>query len=442
MDEDKKMRGLDKRIDDYRSKIKDSNDLKLESGVFDVPTLKTLYTMASKNIIKAFGGVVSTGKEADVFHAIGENERELAVKIYRISTSDFRSMENYLIGDPRFSNIGSSKKDIVFAWTKKEHRNLERAREAGVKAPEPYTSERNILVMEFIGKDGVSAPRLKDIKPAEPQRTYDTIAQYMRLLYQTAKLVHGDLSEYNILLYEDEPVIIDMGQAVMLEHPMSREFLARDIKNVVRYFKKLGVDCQRRKPQRTHHEKGLIIMQEHIKVPQDRIGAIIGVEGNVKKIIEEKTGVSLNVDSESGVVIVESEGDAMKALKAAEVIKAIARGFSPEKALRLLDSEDLILDVIDLSKFSDSPSDLKRVKGRIIGKNGKTREVIEQMSGARVSVYGKTISMIGDAEQLTTTRAAIDMLLDGAPHGAVYNYLEKRRRELKMISARIDLLGE
>jgi ribosomal RNA assembly protein len=172
-------------------------------------------------------------------------------------------------------------------------------------------------------------------------------------------------------------------------------------------------------------------MQEHIKVPQDRIGAIIGVEGNVKKIIEEKTGVSLNVDSESGVVIVESEGDAMKALKAAEVIKAIARGFSPEKALKLLDSEDLILDVIDLSKFSDSPADLKRVKGRIIGKNGKTREVIEQMSGARVSVYGKTISMIGDAEQLTTTRAAVDMLLDGAPHGAVYSYLEKRRRELK-----------
>ncbi len=121
----------------------------------------------------------------------------------------------------------------------------------------------------------------------------------------------------------------------------------------------------------------------------------------------------------------------MKALKAAEVIKAIARGFSPEKALKLLDSEDLILDVIDLSKFSDSPADLKRVKGRIIGKSGKTREVIEQMSGARVSVYGKTISMIGDAEQLTTTRAAIDMLLDGAPHGAVYSYLEKRRRELK-----------
>ncbi len=172
-------------------------------------------------------------------------------------------------------------------------------------------------------------------------------------------------------------------------------------------------------------------MLEHIKVPQDRIGAIIGVEGNVKKVIEEKTGATLEVDSESGTVVIESEGDPIKALKAAEVIKAIARGFSPEKALRLLDVEDLALDIIDLSAITDSPADLKRIKGRIIGRNGKTREVIEQMSGSKISVYGKTISIIGDAEQQATTREAINMLLDGAPHGAVYGYLEKRRRELK-----------
>lgn len=243
MEHDKKMRRIDERIDQYRTKTKDSNELKLESGVFDVPTLKALYTMSNKGIIKAFGGVLSTGKEADVFHAIGEGGRELAVKIYRISTSDFQSMEDYLIGDPRFSNIRGTKKDIVFAWTKKEERNLERAREVGVRVPETFTSDRNILVMEFIGKDGVSAPRLKDVKPADPQRVYEIVAGYMRLLYAKAKLVHGDLSEYNILLYEGEPVIIDMGQAVMLDHPMSREFLTRDIKNVVRYFKKLGVEC-------------------------------------------------------------------------------------------------------------------------------------------------------------------------------------------------------
>jgi ribosomal RNA assembly protein len=172
-------------------------------------------------------------------------------------------------------------------------------------------------------------------------------------------------------------------------------------------------------------------MQEHIKVPQDRIGVIIGVEGNVKKVIEEKTGATMDVDSESGTVVIESEEDAFKALKASEVIKAIARGFSPEKALKLLENEDLVLDVIDLSVIGDSPADLKRIKGRVIGKNGKTREIIEQMSGARLSVYGKTISIIGDAEQLAPVREALNMLIDGAPHGAVYGYLEKRRRELK-----------
>ncbi|HUL62224.1 MAG TPA: KH domain-containing protein [Methanocella sp.] len=171
-------------------------------------------------------------------------------------------------------------------------------------------------------------------------------------------------------------------------------------------------------------------MIEHIKVPQDRIGVIIGVEGRIKEILENKSGASIDVDSESGTVTIEGE-DAVKALRASEVIKAIARGFSPEKALKLLDNEDLILDLIDLSKVGDSPADLTRIKGRIIGRGGKTREIMESMTGARISVYGKTISIIGDGDQITSVRAAIDMLVDGAPHGAVYGYLERRRRELK-----------
>ncbi|CAJ35266.1 KH domain-containing protein [Methanocella arvoryzae] len=173
-------------------------------------------------------------------------------------------------------------------------------------------------------------------------------------------------------------------------------------------------------------------MQEHIKVPQDRIGAIIGVDGKIKELLEKKSGAQISVDSESGTVVIDSkEGDPFKALKASDAIKAIARGFSPEKALKLLDSEDLILDMMDLSKITDTPSDLTRIKGRIIGRGGKTREIIESMTGAKISVYGKTISIIGDAEQIMTVRTALDMLIDGAPHGAVYGYLERRRREIK-----------
>lgn len=243
MDRNKKEKRIDQRIDGYRSKTKDSEDIKVRSEVFDTATFKVLYNFANKGIIKAMGGVVSTGKEANVFHALGKDDREMAVKIYRISTSDFQKMEDYMLGDPRFSNIKRTKKDIVFAWTKKEHRNLERAAEAGVWVPKPIASDRNVLIMEFIGREGVPAPRLRDVKLEEPDRIYNTIADYMSGLYNKAKLVHADLSEFNILLYEDEPVIIDMGQSVMLEHPMAREFLRRDISNIVRYFKKLGVSC-------------------------------------------------------------------------------------------------------------------------------------------------------------------------------------------------------
>jgi len=239
----KKERSADKRIDEYRTKIKNSEDLKLRSEVFDVATLKALYTFASKGIIEAMGGVVSTGKEGNVFHAIGKDKKELAIKIYRISTSDFRKMEDYMLGDPRFSNIRHTQKGIVFAWTQKEFRNLQRAAEAGIRVPEPYDADRNILIMEFIGKDGVPAPRLRDVTIDEPERIYRTVESIMVTLYQEAKLVHADLSEFNILLYEGEPVIIDMGQSVLRDHPMSREFLLRDVRNVVKYFKKLGVDC-------------------------------------------------------------------------------------------------------------------------------------------------------------------------------------------------------
>ncbi|MBU2617467.1 MAG: serine protein kinase RIO, partial [Euryarchaeota archaeon] len=158
----KKIQRIDEEMGRLRVRVKDSEDLKVWGDVFDVPTLKALYQLANKGIIKAMGGVVSTGKEANVFHAIGK-EGELAIKIYKIATSDFKVMQEYLIGDPRFKNIKHSKKDIVLAWARKELRNLSRAYDAGVRVPKPIVVERNILVMEFIGKDGVPAPLLKDI---------------------------------------------------------------------------------------------------------------------------------------------------------------------------------------------------------------------------------------------------------------------------------------
>ena len=242
---DKKIRDMEGRIEEFLIRAKDSDDYKVRDDVFDKVTLKTLYKFANKGIIKAMGGPISTGKEANVYHAIGENQ-ELAIKIYRVSTSNFKAMQDYLIGDPRFSNVKNDKKSIVFAWTKKEFRNLKRSSEAGIRVPNPIASERNILLMEFIGEDGVAAPRLKDIGSQlgleGADEIFEKVVEYMETLYTKADLVHSDLSEFNIL-YRDEPVLIDMGQAVTLDHPRADEFLNRDVKNAVRYFRKLGVKC-------------------------------------------------------------------------------------------------------------------------------------------------------------------------------------------------------
>jgi ribosomal RNA assembly protein len=170
-------------------------------------------------------------------------------------------------------------------------------------------------------------------------------------------------------------------------------------------------------------------MRENIKVPYDRIGVLIGISGSTKSEIENRGEVMIDIDSKAGTVIIES--DSINALRAVDVVKAIARGFSPERAYRLFDDEMVILDIIELSKSVSTPKELKRIMGRIIGKDGKTREIIESLTGSHISVYGKTVSVIGYPEHTQIVRKAIEMLVEGAPHGAVYGFLEKKKQELK-----------
>ena len=170
-------------------------------------------------------------------------------------------------------------------------------------------------------------------------------------------------------------------------------------------------------------------MRENIKAPRDRIGVIIGINGSTKSEIEKRGEVTIDIDSEEGIVIIES--DSINALRSVDVVKAMARGFSPERAYRLFDDEMVVLDVLDLSKWVGTPKELKRIMGRIIGKDGKTRELIESLTGSFISVYGKTVSVIGYPEQTQIVRKAIEMLVEGAPHGTVYGFLEKKKKELK-----------
>ena len=239
-EESKRQREFEARIDLMRERIKDSDDLKVQDEVFDRRALMDLYALASKGVIESLGGPVSTGKEANIFRAKGEGGTEIAVKIYRINTSNFKAMQNYLQGDPRFGSIKGTKRAIIVAWTRKEFRNLTRAEEVGVKVPHPIAMRENILVMEMIGDGENPAPQIKDValEPEEAKEAFEKIAEYISLLYNKANLVHADLSEFNILYHNGEPVIIDMGQSVTLEHPMARSFLERDLLNVARHFKK------------------------------------------------------------------------------------------------------------------------------------------------------------------------------------------------------------
>lgn len=171
------------------------------------------------------------------------------------------------------------------------------------------------------------------------------------------------------------------------------------------------------------------------RIPKDRVGVLIGPEGKIKQNIEEKLSVELQVESDSGgitVTLTEKAQDPSLLFKAKDVVTAIGRGFSPEHAFRLIRDENAVLNIIDLRTiFGRSDSDIKRVKGRIIGMNGKTRRIIEELTDANVAVYGHTISMIGNFEQVEAARSGIQMLIDGSQHHTVYRFLQRKRRELK-----------
>jgi len=172
-----------------------------------------------------------------------------------------------------------------------------------------------------------------------------------------------------------------------------------------------------------------------VRIPKERVGVLVGPDGKVKERIEEKLAVVLEIESASGgvtIVLSEKARDPSLLFKAKDTVTAIGRGFSPEYAFRLLRDEDAIFDFIDLRLvFGRSESDIKRVKGRIIGANGKTRKLIEELTDASVVVYGHTIGFIGTFEQVEVARNAVQMLIDGSQHHTVYKYLQRKRSDFK-----------
>ena len=172
-----------------------------------------------------------------------------------------------------------------------------------------------------------------------------------------------------------------------------------------------------------------------VRIPKERIGVLIGLDGRVKSSIEDRIGVKLEIDGEHGeikIILDEKTKDPSMLFKAKDVVVAIGRGFTPDHAFRLIRDEESVFDMIDLRTiFGRSESDIKRIKGRIIGMNGKTRKIIEELSNANVVVYGHTVGIIGTYEQADIARNAVQMLIDGCQHHSVYKFLAKKRREMK-----------
>ena len=172
-----------------------------------------------------------------------------------------------------------------------------------------------------------------------------------------------------------------------------------------------------------------------VRIPKDRVGVLVGPDGKVKQRIEEKLLVEIQIESESGGVTIflsEKAADPSSLFRARDIITAVGRGFSPEYAFRLIRNEDDIFDIIDLRTiFGRSESDIRRVKGRVIGANGKTRRLIEELTEASVVVYGHTIGFIGTFEQVDVARNAVNMLIEGSQHQTVYKYLQRKRRLFK-----------
>lgn len=216
-------------------------DRKTADLVFDRRTLKALYELMSRNSIEYIDFPISSGKESVVFKAFRDG-KPVVVKVYKLSTLRFANIWKYIDGDYRFSKERIDRSNIVNIWAKKEYTNLVLLKKYRVPSPKPMAFHKNLLLMSYIGTAATPAPMLKDVR-TDFRPIYDQVRNNLITIYRKARIVHADMSEYNLLFHRKKAYFVDLGQAVARDHPAASYFLERDIRNVVRFFSSKGVEC-------------------------------------------------------------------------------------------------------------------------------------------------------------------------------------------------------
>jgi RIO kinase 1 len=219
-----------------------SEDYDVFDNVFDMPTLMTINELRSDGTLQYIKSSLAAGKESKVYLAIAPDGSLLTVKIYLIVSAEFKKRMQYIAGDPRFSDLKRGSRSLIMTWVRKEFKNLQTAHAVGVRVPLPIAVKKNVLVMEFIG-DGEGNPMPALVNAEEiTLNDYQQVIEQMTMLYQKAKLVHADLSEYNIFKTDLGTMLFDFGSAVDIRHPNAKQFLLRDVLNVNRFFEKRGIE--------------------------------------------------------------------------------------------------------------------------------------------------------------------------------------------------------
>lgn len=247
---------MEKKFDDRTRHKRDLADgfkkNKVVNEVLDKSTVMTLYKMITSGILSGVNGTISAGKESLVFWGLDSTGANIALKIYLVSTSNFKRRKEYMLGDPRFASLKKGTRNIVYLWAKKEFRNLKQCAAAGIPVPKPIHVANNVLAMEFIDstfnvntvdkKDTGFHPAVQLLHSSVNHDDYMQAISIITDMYKKANLVHGDYSEYNIFKVPGRGLIVfDLGSAVHKNHPNSAALLKRDINNILRFFKKKGI---------------------------------------------------------------------------------------------------------------------------------------------------------------------------------------------------------